>query len=55
MNKLVVTGVLVILLLGFVASTYASYNGVGLVSSGTGPNTRGVLFIFPGGGPGSGK
>ena len=46
--------VLLLLLGGFIASSYAAYTGVGLVTSGN-PNSRGVVFIFPGGGPGSGK
>lgn len=56
MNKFLVVVVLVILVGGFAASAYASYNGVGLVTSGTGStSSRGMIFIFPGGGPGSGK
>ncbi|MGJ3240714.1 MAG: hypothetical protein ACFE0Q_18540 [Anaerolineae bacterium] len=58
MARLLIVTVVVVLILGFVGSAYASYNGVGLVTSGTpntGINSRGVLFVFPGGGPGSGK
>lgn len=56
MNKILVVLVLAILIAGFAASTYAAYNGVGLVTSGTGStSSRGMIFIFPGGGPGSGK
>ncbi|MGB7341366.1 MAG: hypothetical protein WBC91_20895 [Phototrophicaceae bacterium] len=59
MQKLLVGIVVVILILGLVGSSYAAYNGVGLVTSGqqtTGTsNSRGVFFVFPGGGPGAGK
>lgn len=55
MNKVIIAIVLVILIAGFAASSYAAYNGVGLVASGTGSSTaRGVFFIFPGTGPGGG-
>ena len=60
MNRLFVVIVIGILVLGFVGSTYAAYNGVGLITSGTSGATgtsssRGVFFVFPGGGPGFGK
>ncbi|GAB5490971.1 MAG: hypothetical protein Phog2KO_11860 [Phototrophicaceae bacterium] len=55
MNRLFVIIVIGILVLGFVGSSYAAYNGVGLTTSGTGTSSRGVLFVFPGGGPGFGK
>jgi hypothetical protein len=56
MNKILIAVVLVILVAGFAASSYASYKGIGLVSSGSGStSSRGVFFIFPGGGPGGGK
>jgi hypothetical protein len=54
MNKLIIAFVLVLLVAGFAASSYASYNGIGLVSSGN-PSSRGVFFVFYGGGPGGGK
>ena len=54
MQRLTIIFVIAILILGFVGSTYAAYNGVGLVTSGN-PSSRGVFFVFPGGGPGSGK
>lgn len=54
MKELVVIGVVVFLVLGFLGVTYASTRGAGLVASGS-PTTRSVMFIFPGGGPGSGK
>ena len=56
MNRLLVLLVIAILVLGFIGSTYAAYNGVGLITSGTGTtSSRGVFFVFPGGGPGFGK
>jgi hypothetical protein len=56
MNKILIALVLAILIAGFAASSYASYKGVGLVTSGTGStSSRGIFFIFPGGGPGGGK
>jgi hypothetical protein len=54
MSKILIGIVLVVLIAGFAASAYASYNGVGLISSGN-PNSRGVFFAFIGGGPDSGK
>ncbi|MDQ7024303.1 MAG: hypothetical protein Q9P44_01965 [Anaerolineae bacterium] len=58
MNKIAVV-VVVILLLGSLALTsYAAYNGAGLVTSGSGnPSSRSSLWfpVFIGGGPGSGK
>ena len=54
MQKIVIALVLTVLIAGFAASAYASYNGVGLISSGN-PNSRGVFFAFVGGGPDSGK
>lgn len=58
MNRVIIIGVITILLLGFAGSAYAAYNGVGLITSGTdttSTSSRGVFFVFPGGGPGSGK
>lgn len=56
MNRIFVIVVVAVLILGLVGSSYAAYNGVGLVTSGSDtPNSRGVFFIFPGGGPGFGK
>ena len=56
MNRIFVVVVISILLLGFAGSSFAAYSGVGLVTSGNDtPNSRGVFFIFPGGGPGFGK
>lgn len=56
MNRMLIVVVIAVLALGFIGSSYAAYSGVGLVTSGTNtPNSRGVFFIFPGGGPGFGK
>jgi hypothetical protein len=54
MKEAVVIIVLVLLVLGFLGVTYASSRGAGLIASGS-PTTRSVFFVFPGGGPGSGK
>lgn len=54
MKRITLMIILAVLILGFVGSAFASYNGVGLVTSGN-PSSRGVFFVFPGGGPGSGK
>jgi hypothetical protein len=54
MSKILIGIVLIVLIGGFAASAFASYNGVGLISSGN-PNSRGVFFAFVGGGPDSGK
>jgi hypothetical protein len=54
MQKIIIGLILLMLIGGFAASAWASYNGVGLVASGN-PNSRGVFFAFVGGGPDSGK
>jgi len=55
MNRLWITIAITLLLGGFAASTFASFNGVGLLTSGD-STSRSVFFpVFVGGGPGGGK
>lgn len=58
MNKIAVVIVVILLLGSFALTSYAAYNGAGLVTSGSGnPSSRSAVWfpIFIGGGPGSGK
>jgi hypothetical protein len=55
MSKILVLIVIVLLLASFAFTSYAAYNGAGLVASGS-STSRSVWFpVFIGGGPGSGK
>jgi hypothetical protein len=58
MNKVTVTIVIMLLIGSFAFTSFAAYNGAGLVSSGSGNTSSRSAMWFPlfiGGGPGSGK
>jgi hypothetical protein len=58
MNKITVAIVIILLVGSFAFTSFAAYNGAGLVSSGSGDTSSRSAMWFPlfvGGGPGSGK